>query len=474
MMNEIKKGKIYQGVVEKMVYGGKGLIRLNDFVILVDKVLTGQEIEFQIIKLKKNYAEGKLIQVFKKASNEIEAECHHFGQCGGCKWQNLEYTEQLKIKEGIVKENIETVYTIDYAFEPIVPSPEVWHYRNKLDFSYGYQEMRVETNLAGERIYHDLNPALGFHKPKKFELILAIQHCAIAFPEANQVLGAMEKFREENNLSVHNPKTHRGLMRNVIVRKGKKTGEVLVQIIVNQEDFDQVRITSNLEKLVGKLTQVKGIVGILLIQNKSWNDAVIDGHTEVLWGRDYLYDQIEALKFKISPESFFQTNTLGAEKLYKTAKEFADLKGFEVVLDLYCGTGTIGLFMADQAKKVYGIEIVESAIANAKVNAELNQIQNAEFICGNIDKSLHDLLHKVDSQIDVVILDPPRVGVGAKALQRVFEISAKKIVYVSCNPTTFARDLEILMQNGYQLKRVRPVDMFPHTHHVELVAEIVK
>ncbi len=472
---KLKKGKTYQGKVEKVIYGGKGIVKIDDFVIFVEKAITGQEIEFQITKLKKTYAQGKLKKVLKKAPNEIVAKCQHFGECGGCKWQNLSYEDQLNLKSSIVKENIEQVVDADtYSYEEILPSPQKWQYRNKLDFSYGYQEMKIDKTDKENWIYHDLYPCLGFHRPKKFELIIPIEKCEISPEEANQILAIMQKFRNKHDLSVHNPKTHKGFMRNVIVRKGERTGDLLVNIIVNTQDKQEGEKKQIWEEITQDLRQLKGIVGILLTYNKSWNDAVIDGHTDVLWGQDFLHDKIGDLTFKISPESFFQTNTLGAKKLYDTVQEFAALQGSEKVLDLYCGTGTIGLYLANKAKQIYGIEIIEAAIENAKVNAKINKIENAEFICGNIDKSLNILLEKVDSQMDLVILDPPRNGVGKKALERVLKINAKKIVYVSCNPTTFARDLEILNKNGYKLKKARAVDMFPHTHHIEMVAEIVR
>ncbi|MFV0361499.1 MAG: 23S rRNA (uracil(1939)-C(5))-methyltransferase RlmD [Suipraeoptans sp.] len=447
----MKKKEIYTGVIEKVEFPNKGFARVEgeEKKVIVKNTIPGQKIEFQINKMKKGRAEGRLLKVIEKSPDEVLPRCEHFGTCGGCTYQNLPYSKQLELKERQVKELLDPVINSKYEFEDIKPSPIESEYRNKMEFSFGDEYM--EGPLA-----------LGMHKRGSFYDIANVGGCQIIDDDYRKILKASKAFFEKENLTFYHRMRHTGYLRHLLVRKGKKTKEILIDLItttqLNRDEFEWSKELLEL-KLDGE------IVGILNTYNDAIADVVRDEGTKILYGRDYFYEELLGLKFKISPFSFFQTNSLGAEVLYETTREYIGDTKDQVVFDLYSGTGTIAQMIAPVAKKVVGVEIVEEAVEAAKENAKLNNLSNCEFIAGDVLK----VIDKIKDKPDMIILDPPRDGIHPKALEKIINFGVQKMVYVSCKPTSLARDLEVLQARGYMVEKVVPLDEFPNTVHVETV-----
>jgi len=472
----IKQGQEIEVIIEKLGFGGEGISRLDDLVIFVKGALPGQKVKIVIQKKKKNHAQAKVIEILEKAKNEISPICEHFGICGGCKWQNLPYESQLKNKENQVKECLEHLGNFNFSatnnkidFQPIMSSPDIFSYRNKVEFSFGYQNMRVEVDKDGNRLYFDENPSLGFHSPGKWEEIISVRNCNLIPEKVNKIFTKIKEWCLSQNKSVHNPKTHKGFWRHLLLRFNLK-GEILVNLIVHEEIENL--FFSDLIELLKNESEMKSFY---VTVHKGLNDDWMNGDLKCLYGDKEIYEEILGMKFSISPKSFFQTNSKGAEVLYSKVVDFAKEINPKSILDLYCGTGTIGQILAKDRKetKIIGLELLESAVADAYKNAELNNLKNVEFISGKAEKTLQDVLEKYPEGFDLVIIDPPRSGMHQKALKTLLEANAKNIIYVSCNPSTLARDLRILCDNGYELQKVCPVDMFPHTAHIEVVTKLV-
>lgn len=451
----MKKGQIFEGVIESVEFPNKGKIRIEDRIVTVKNGLAGQKVRFSIKKVRKGKAEGRITEVLEKAQNEIVSACKHFEKCGGCTYQNLPYPEQLALKESQVRKLLDGVCE-HYEFEGIKPSPNQFAYRNKMEYSFGDE-------------YKDGPLALGMHKRDSFHDIVMVGECQIVDTDFNKILCAVLAFFSERNVSYYHRMRHMGCLRHLLVRKGIKMGEILVDLVTTtQESVDMQALTEVLLAL-----QLEGrIVGILHTLNDSLADVVQSDETRVIFGQDYFYEELLGLKFRISPFSFFQTNTLGAEVLYETVRDYVGRMGDgkadtgKVLFDLYSGTGTIAQVMAKVAKKVIGVEIVEEAVEAARINAQLNGLHNCEFIVGDVLK----VLDTIEERPDFIILDPPRDGIHPKALKKIIDYGVERMVYISCKPTSLARDLVILQERGYQVERVCCVDMFPGTSHVETVA----
>lgn len=445
----MKKGQILEGTVERIDFPNKGIIVIDDQKVIVKNALPLQKVRVSINKARKGKYEGRLLEVLEKSPLEKrDANCVHFGPCGGCTYQTLTYEEQLKMKESQVKKLIDAVCT-DYEFEGIKGSPNEWGYRNKMEFSFG-DEVK------------DGPLALGLHKKGSFHDIVTASYCKIVDTDFNLVLQTVLDFFSKKNTPFYKKLTHTGYLRHLLVRRAIKTGEMLVNLVTSSsEDID---LTPLVNELLSLSTNGK-IVGILHIINDSLADVVQSDETRILYGQDYFYEEILDLKFKISTFSFFQTNSLGAEVLYQTAREYIGDTKDKLIFDLYSGTGTIAQILAPVAKKVIGVEIVEEAVISAKENAMLNNLTNCEFIAGDVLKVIDDIKEKPD----LIVLDPPRDGIHPKALDKIIDYGVDRIVYISCKPTSLARDLEIFLQKGYQLSKACAVDMFPQTVHVETV-----
>lgn len=444
----MKKGQIYEGMVEKIAFPNKGIVQIEDKKVIVKNTIEGQKIRFSLSKIRKGKCEGRLIEVVEKSPSEIEPECRHFGLCGGCTYQNLSYKDQLKMKEKQVKELLDSVCK-DYIFEGIKGSPKEWEYRNKMEFSFG-DEIK------------DGPLALGMHKRGSFHDIVTVTGCKIVDKDNSLILDCVLLYFSEKQVSHYRKLQHTGFLRHLLVRKGSKTGEILIDIVTTTQE--SVAMDELAERLLTLNLDGK-IVGILHTLNDSLADVVQNDETIIIYGQDYFYEEILGLKFKISPFSFFQTNSLGAEVLYETAREYVGETKDKTIFDLYSGTGTIAQMLAPVAKKVIGVEIVEEAVEAARVNARLNGLDNCEFIAGDVLK----VIDSIEERPELIILDPPRDGIHPKALGKIIDYGVERIVYISCKPTSLARDLEVFLERGYKVEKAVAVDLFSMTVHVEVI-----
>ncbi len=457
----MKKGEIIEGIVDRVEFPNKGIMEHEDGRVIVKNVLPGQRVSVRITKKKKGRAEGLLQEVLECAADEITADCPHFSQCGGCTYRNYPYEKQLALKAGQVKKLLDQVYINlneepAYEFEGIKGSPLQTCYRNKMEFSFG-------------DAYKDGPLALGMHKRGSFYDIVTVEDCRIVDEDFRLILQSVLSFAGWKELPYYHRSRQTGFLRHLLVRKAKKTGEIMIALITTSQQGYESEIRELAEELC-KLQYKGTLAGILHTVNDSVADVVKNEGTTLLYGKDYFYEELLGLKFKITEFSFFQTNSLGAEVLYDTARSYIgflgeDGKQDKVVFDLYSGTGTIAQLMAPVAKKVIGVEIVEEAVEAAKKNAELNGLHNCEFIAGDVLR----VLDTIEEKPDLIILDPPRDGIHPKALPKIIQYGVPRIVYISCKPTSLARDLEIFEANGYHMEKAVCVDMFPGTVHCETV-----
>jgi 23S rRNA (uracil1939-C5)-methyltransferase len=452
--------------IESFAAEGKCIARHEDKVIFVEgNAAPGDVADIQINRDRKSYFEGQIIKLHQPSSLRIEPFCEHFGTCGGCKWQHIPYQTQLAQKQQQVQDHLQRIGKISLPeLPPILPSVQTKFYRNKLEFSFSENSWLTAKEINSEEVFE--RRGLGFHIPGRFDKILNIRQCYLQPEPSNAIRLAVRDYALQHNLSFFNPVKLTGFLRNLVIRN-TSSGEwmVLVQVAENQPE--------NLEKLLLFLAEnFPQITSLLWVLNTKGNDTFLDLEVQVFRGKDHITERMEDLQFRIAAKSFYQTNALQAYELYKVARQMADLQGHEVVYDLYTGTGTIALFVAKQAKKVIGLEYVEMAVADAKLNARLNRIENAEFFAGDMKKMLTSDFIRRHGKPDVVITDPPRAGMDAEVIKVLLEAEPQKIVYVSCNPATQARDLAMLSQK-YEVKALQPVDMFPHTYHVENVALLV-
>ncbi len=449
---------------------GKAVARVNEMVVFVPYAVPGDIVDIQVVAKKKKFFEGKITRFEKYSDRRIEAFCSHFGTCGGCKWQIMPYEDQLKFKQKQVEDAFSRIGRFEFpAIRNILGSPLTTYYRNKLEFTFSNRRWldKEDMNLPAEE--RQMN-ALGFHIPQLFDRILDIDHCYLQPEPSNLIRLAARDYALENKLDFYDARTHEGFLRNLLVRN-TTTGKLMVIVVFARNDKESVKsFMSFLEKKFPEITS------LLYVINTKHNDVITD--QEILhWAGDpFIMEEMPAplekgrtLKFKIGPISFYQTNPIQAWHLYKAAFDFAGLKGNEVVYDLYCGTGTISNFIAPYASKVVGVEYIESAIEDANQNSLLNGINNTWFFAGDLAKVLNESFVRVNGRPDVIITDPPRSGMHEKVIDQLLEIGAEKVVYVSCNPATQARDIALLISK-YEVVDIQPVDMFPHTHHVENVA----
>ncbi len=466
----MKKGQVYEGVVERIDFPNKGIVKVGEDVCVVKNALPGQKVTFSISKLRKGKAEGRLLQVTEQSPLECGSPCSHFGLCGGCTYLSFPYEEQLKIKEGQVKRLLDSVLLDGqgaYHWEGIKASPAYFAYRNKMEFSFG-----DETK--------DGPLTLGMHKRGSFYDVLTVNDCRIVDEDYRKILMAVRDYFAERNVCFYHRLSHEGFLRHLLVRKAVKTGEILVALVTTTQSPWKAETASGLQELIdGFCTLLQGLsldgtlTGVLHMENDSIADVVQSDKTRILYGKDYFYEELLGLKFRITPFSFFQTNSLGAEVLYETARSYiGKLSGGKesVVFDLYSGTGTIAQLMAPVAGKVIGVEIVEEAVEAAKENAALNGLTNCEFLAGDVLKVLDDITEKPD----FIILDPPRDGIHPKALPKIINYGVERIVYISCKPTSLVRDLAVFLENGYRVEKATAVDQFPWTANVETICLLSK
>jgi 23S rRNA (uracil1939-C5)-methyltransferase len=449
MAAPVQRDQELELTIDSLAYGGNGVARLDGFVVFVRRGLPGDTVKARVTKVQRRHAEALATEVLVAGPQRVDAPCLHYPACGGCRFQDLAYEAQLAAKERWVADSLQRLAGLAEApLEPIVPAKHQFGYRNKMEYSF----------TEGPD-----GPTLGLHKAGRWDEVLEVEKCWLTSEIGNAIRNRVREWAREEKLVAYDQETHEGYLRHLLLREGRNTGQALVQLVTSRgERFDR-------ERLIEVLTEFPEVRSIHWSVNRGVAE-VTNLPTELLWGEDAIEEEIDGLRFRVRPNAFLQTNTEMAAELYRIAREFAQLGGDETVYDLYCGIGTIGLSMAANAMTVWGIEISEESVACAIENQELNGVGNAAFFAGNVGEVLRDLRDRAGDP-DVVVVDPPRAGLAGKALKRLGETGARRVVYVSCNPTTLAGDLKRLSDDyGYSLVRARPLDMFPHTPHVECVA----
>lgn len=451
---------------------GMSIAKPEEKVVFIPFGAPGDIVDIQVFKKKSNCFDGKIVNIVKESDKRVKPVCQHFGLCGGCKWQHLDYQWQLYYKQKQVKDNLDRIAKIEYPeITPILGCEKQYYYRNKVEYSFSNRKWLTDGAPAGTYTEEQCK-GFGYHLPGLFDRVIDIEHCYLQAEPSNEIRLFIKEFTMEKGLSYHNVRAHQGTMRNVIVRCNGK-GEFMVIIIINEENS----IVRN--ELIPALSEkFPQIISIMLVINPKFNDTISDLPFECMKGDPYLIETMnsprigfEDLSFRVGPVSFFQTNVYQAERLYKAAFDLADVSGDELMYDLYTGTGTIALYFSRFVKKVVGIEYVEEAIADARINAQINNIDNATFYAGDMAKVLDDAFIVENGTPDIIVTDPPRAGMADKVIEQLKKIKAKKIIYISCNPATQARDLQLL-NDLYEVVAVQPVDMFPHTQHVENIASL--
>jgi len=453
MAAPVHKGEELELSIESLAYGGNGVARHDGFVVFVRGGLPGDRVHARVTKVKRGYAEGFASALLEPGPDRVEAPCRHFGICGGCRFQDLSYEVQLEQKAQQVRDALVRIgRVVDPPLEPIVPAASIYGYRNKLEYSFSSGDDGVD---------------LGFHRAGRWDEVVGIEECLLTTDVGNEIRLAVRGWAREEGLEPYDQATGEGYLRHLVVREGRNTGQALVVLVTAPGERFEAGYFVDVLRRFPEMRSIHWAI----------NDTPAETTnlpTKLLWGSDAIEEEILGLRFRVRPSAFLQTNTEMAEQLYGLAREFAGLTGNENVFDLYCGTGTIGLALAPDAGSVWGLEISEEAVACAIENAELNGIENAQFYAGNVGQTLEELAGKAGTA-DVVVVDPPRSGLAGKALRRTGALGARRIVYVSCNPTTLASDVQVLRDEyGYELVRCRPVDMFPHTPHVESVSLLTR
>jgi 23S rRNA (uracil1939-C5)-methyltransferase len=465
-MNQVAKKRFFENVsIIDIAEEGKGVGKADDFVLFVDKGVPGDIADIEVYRSKKNFGEGKIAELKQASEYRTTPFCEHFGTCGGCKWQHMTYAAQLKFKQKSVADALTRIAKIEVdGMLPIAPSPADKYYRNKLEYTFSNKRWLNDGENRTDEVLN-MN-ALGFHIPGRFDKILDINHCWLQAEPSNSLRNSIREFVLQHGYTFYDLKAHTGALRNLIVRTSS-TGETMVIVVFAYADEDEVsRLMAFIDNGFPEITS------LLYIINQKKNDTIFDQEVIAWKGPEFIYEEMEGIKFRIGPKSFYQTNSVQALKLYEITRCFAGFKGDELVYDLYTGAGTIANFIARSVKEVVGIEYVPTAIEDAKVNSAINNITNTKFYAGDMKDVLNPNFVAEHGKPDVIITDPPRAGMHPDVVNRLMEIAAEKIVYVSCNAATQARDLLILKEK-YDTVKIQPVDMFPHTQHVENVVLLV-
>jgi 23S rRNA (uracil1939-C5)-methyltransferase len=467
-MSRKKKQVVLRNLlVEDYAAEGKSIARTEGKVVFIENVVPGDTVDVFLRKNKKDWAEGSVQQFHSYSSDRVKPFCIHFGTCGGCQWQMLPYAKQLEYKQKQVEDQLSRIGGI--PLPPVMPiigasGDYTTRYRNKLEFTFANKRYLAREELGDESISSEM-PSAGFHAKGVFDKVVNIIECHLMEPPANLIRETLRETAISLNMPFYDIRQHTGWMRNVVIRICT-TGEIMVNVVLGYED--KAKRNQLLERL---LKVVPEITSLFYTINAKWNDSLNDQEPVLYFGKPYAVEKLEQFEFILSPKSFFQTNTRQGENLYKVTRDFAELTGSQIVYDLYCGTGSIGIFVSQLAKKIIGVELVESAIEDANENARLNKISQASFFTGDVIDICNDDFFALHGRPDVIITDPPRAGMHEKLIQKILEMEAPLVVYVSCNPATQARDLRLLAEK-YSIEKIQPVDMFPHTHHIENVVQL--
>ena len=468
----IKKGTELELDIESLAFGGQGVARLDDLVVFVPQTIPGQKVIASVARNKKTYIEARLVKVLRQSPFYVDPACAHFGACGGCSLQHLDYRQQLKAKENQVAETLKHIGNLDgFQQDAIIPSPDLFFYRNKMEFSFSCyrwltrEEIDSGADLKKEGLF------IGLHAKGFYDKIVDIDDCRLLDPASNEIVRTLRDFARASGLPAYRTRDHSGFWRFLVIRKSKNTDDLMVNVVTSR--FEQVLAEKYKTLMNSRFPQITSLLWSVTAKKAS---VAFSEEEYVLAGSRTIVEKLGPFAFEISANSFFQTNTRGAERLYDAVIDYADLKENDVVYDLYSGAGTISIYISDRVQKVIGFEAVQSAVQDAERNAKRNNIANCQFVAGD----LRDLLADTESVVsryghpDVMVIDPPRGGMHPKTVQAILRLEPGRIVHVSCNPATLARDLGVLCASNYKLVRVRPVDMFPHTAHIEVVALLQK
>lgn len=462
---DVKRGRTLDLDIESAAFEGVGVARVDGFVVFVRNAVPGDLARVLIHRKKRKHAEGAVEEILRPSPDRVEPRCPHFGVCGGCNWQNLDYGRQLEIKRQHVVDMLRRIgHLQEFQVRPTISSPEQYHYRNKMEFSFGASRWLSREEIAGgEALQKDF--ALGLHVPRRFDKILDLQTCHLPHPDCADILRWTREHAVQRNWSAHDWRTHKGYLRNLVIRTGQATGQILVNLVTAR------RAARRTESFARDLTAAFPQVTTVLNSVNSTRSPVAAGEVFVESGRGVIEELLAGFRFQIGPDTFFQPNTLQAERLFEVVRDFAALTGEETVVDLYCGVGAISLYLASGARRVVGVEIQEQAVADAQASAQRNQVTNCSFRAGDAGLVLSSEFEGEFGTPDIIVLDPPRVGLHPDVCRGLAENGPKRIVYVSCNPATQARDLEILTRQ-YHVQAIQPVDMFPQTYHIENVVSL--
>lgn len=463
----LKKGEDVELQIDSTAFKGKGVARHNGLAVFVPNTVPGDRVEARIIKKKKNHAEAKLLQVLEGGSERIEPRCQHAKNCGGCSWQHVNYESQLKYKRNQVQDHMERIGGLkDLEVQPTIGCKEPFYYRNKMEYSIGHKRWLSREEIERDEYVSDRCFAAGLHAPGRFDKILNIKECHLQEPISYEILDFVRSYCIEQDIDPFNTIDNEGFMRNVVIRTSFHTDDLMVNLVTYKDDQERMEAMS--EALLAEFPQITTIINNV---NDTKSPTAVGRYEKVLHGPGYIVDSIGGFNFEIDANAFFQTNTQQAERLYQVARGFADLQPGEVIYDLYCGVGTLSLFMSQTADKVVGIENVAVAIENARSNAEKNGVDNVEFVKGDMKDVFNEEFTSSHGQADCIITDPPRAGMHPEVVEYLNKLKVPKLVYVSCNSSTMARDLKEL-KKVYDILEVQPVDMFPQTYHIETVANL--
>lgn len=474
----MKKGEKLELSITGYGFEGKGISKIakdggeGNYVVFVNGAYPGDKVIAELRRIKKSYAEAKSVEILESSKDRVTPRCKYFGVCGGCKQQDLDYTVQLKYKQAQVKDVFERIGGFkDLEMGEIQPSDNIYYYRNKMEFSVAAKRWLSPEEIQKKDEIRDQYFAVGLHIPRIFDKVLDIDECFLQSETSTKILNFTRDFFKSRAIEPYSTKSHTGYLRNLAIRQSENTDDLMVNLVTSEEREELFQeYTDELTTAIPEITTVINNINLKKAQ------VAVGDYEKVFYGEGLVYDVIGNNKFRISANSFFQTNTGQGEKLYQTALDFADFKGSEVVYDLYCGAGTISIYVSDYVKRVIGLESVESAIEDATINAELNEIDNLKFITADLNKSFSYMIKEKNlDKPDVVIADPPRSGMNPKTVRDILRLKPDKVVYVSCNPATQARDIKMLCEEDeYKLVKTKPVDMFPHTYHIENVALLMK
>ncbi len=468
----VRKGQDVEVDITALAYGGQGVARIDDFVVFVNGAIPGQRVNVRIIKKKKSYAEARVLQLVHESPLATKPRCRHFGSCGGCRLQNLVYEEQIREKGEQVKDLLVRIGGLsDFEFFPTMPSSDIFYYRNKMEFSFSRNRWLTPDEIAsGEAIARQTH-YLGFHAKGFYDKIIDLEECHLVDPTAVDILKTVREIARQSGLPVYSTADHSGFWRFLIVRPSAATSDLMVNVVTSR--FDEKVAAWLKDELMRRFPHISSLINGV---TRSKASVAFSEEEHLLAGKPTITDKLGPYTFKISPNSFFQTNTRQAGRLYDIVAEYAELQCDDLVYDLYCGAGTISIYLSARVRRVVGFESVQSAILDARENCAINGVENCEFVLGDLKDELNDAreIKSKYGQPDVLILDPPRGGMHPKTIKAVLALRPQRIVHVSCNPTTLARELAVLCESDYRLIKVQPVDMFPHTAHIEAVAQLLR